>query len=132
MLNPFPIQFLSLLAYFILRVLTGLVLLTLGYRHFEARKVLNTILVLPLFPFGTVTTTVLIMAELVIGALFILGAFTQIAALLAMIMSFKMIVLKSRFAHSSIPGRLFYVLLLAISCSLFITGAGVFAFDLPI
>jgi len=132
MLNPFPIQFLSLLAYLILRALTGLVLLTLAYRHFKVRKRLRALLVLPFFPFGVVTTTVLILAELAIGTLFILGAYTQFAALLAMIMSFKMIILKSRFADSSIPSRLFYVLLLAISCSLFITGAGALAFDLPI
>lgn len=132
MLNPFPIQFLSLIAYLILRVLTGLVLLTLGYRHFKVRKALSRILVLPFFPFGIITTTALIVAEVVIGTLFILGAYTQIAALLAIGMSLKMIVLKSRFSHTTIPNRLFYVLLFAISCSLFITGAGALAFDLPI
>ena len=132
MLNPFPIQFLALLAYLVLRVITGLVFFILGYRHFRARKELTQILTLPIFPFGVITTTVFILTELVVGTLFILGLYTQIAALLVIVMSLKMIVLRPIFSHVSIPSRLMYLLLFAIGCSLFITGAGAFAFDLPI
>ena len=132
MLNPFPIQFLSLLAYLILRVIAGLVLVFLSYRHFRVRKELAQILTLPFFPFGGVATTFLILTELIVGVLFVLGMQTQIAALVLIAMSFKMIILRSKFNHESMPSRLMYLLFLAIGCSLFITGAGVFAFDLPI
>jgi hypothetical protein len=47
-------------------------------------------------------------------------------------MCLKMFVMRNWFDHPSIPTKLFYVLLFAASVSLFITGAGVFAFDLPI
>jgi uncharacterized membrane protein YphA (DoxX/SURF4 family) len=132
MLNPFPIQFLSLLAYLVLRVITGFVLLILGYRHFTVRKELAQILTLPFFPFGGIATTFLILTELIVGVLFVLGMHTQIAALVLIAMSFKMLVLRPWFNHNSLPPRLMYLLFLAIGCSLFITGAGVFAFDLPI
>jgi uncharacterized membrane protein YphA (DoxX/SURF4 family) len=132
MLNPFPIQFLSLLAYFILRVITGLILIILGYRHFKNRRDLAQTLSFRFFPFGSIATTFLILTELAVGTLFVLGMHTQFAALVLMAMSVKMLVLRPKFNHSSIPSRLMYLLFFAISCSLFITGAGALAFDLPI
>lgn len=132
MLNPFPIQFLALLAHLLLRVIAGAVLLILGVRHFRKRESLYPVLTLPLFPFGKITTTFFIFYELLIGTLFILGLQTQIAALLLMAMSVKMFFLRKHFSHPAVPGRLFYLLLFAISCSLFITGAGALAFDLPL
>ncbi len=132
MLNPFPIQFLALLAYLLLRLAAGSVLLVLGVRHFKQRESLYKALTLPLFPFGKVITSFFIITELVVGGLFILGLHTQIAALLLMAMSLKMLFLRKRFSHPALPGRLFYLLLFGISCSLFITGAGALAFDLPL
>ncbi len=132
MLNPFPIQFLALLAHLLLRVTAGVTLLILGVRHFKNRESLYPVLTLPLFPFGKITTILFICCELLIGTFFILGLHTQIAALVLMAMSLKMLFLRKRFSHPTLPGRLFYLLLLGISCSLFITGAGALAFDLPL
>lgn len=132
MLNLFPIQFLALLAYFILRVITGLVLLWLAKRHFQFRHELSTILVLPIFPFGKITVTILIITEIIAGALLTLGAFTQIGALLLILLSLDMLLFRQKFQHHTLPNKLTYLLLLAIGLSLFITGAGAFAFDLPI
>lgn len=132
MLNPFPIQFLALLAHLLLRVIAGVVLIILGSRHFKQRESLYPVLTLSLFPFGKITTLLFIVSELVIGTLFILGLNTQIAALLLMGMSMYMLFFRKRFSHQALPGRLFYLLLLGISCSLFITGAGALAFDLPL
>ena len=132
MLNLFPIQFLALLAYFILRVITGLVLLWLAKRHFQFRHELSTILVLPIFPFGKITVTILIITEIIAGALLTLGAFTQIGALLLILLSLDMLLFRQKFQHQTLPNKLTYLLLLAIGLSLFITGAGAFAFDLPI
>ncbi len=132
MLNPFPLQFLSLFAYFILRIIIGFVFLVLGYRHFKQRESLYSALTLSFFPYGKMTTILFILTELTIGTLFVLGLYTQIAAILTILMSAKMLFIRQRFVHDALPSRLVYLLFFGIGWSLFITGAGVFAFDLPI
>ena len=132
MLNPFPIQFLALFAYFILRIFIGTVLLLLGFEHWRQRKALYPVLVVPIFPFGKIGTTILILSEITIGTMYILGFYTQIAALFTILLSIKMLILRNRFIHPSLPSKLVYFLFLGIGCSLFITGAGILAFDLPI
>ena len=136
MLNPFPIQYLALFAYFILRVFVGLVLLYLGNKHWEDRYELFEIKVPARFsfvgPFVKTGVFLLVIIEVVIGLMFIVGYYTQIAALILIIMSIKMLVFSKYLQHPSIPRKLTYVLFLGIGISLFITGAGVFAFDLPI
>ena len=102
MLNPFPLQFLSLFAYFILRTIIGFVFLILSYRHFKQRKSLYTTLAVRLFPFGKVTTILLILTELIIGGLFVLGLYTQIAALLTIIMSAKMLFFRIIYTNKKI------------------------------
>lgn len=132
MLNPFPIQFLALFAYFLLRLFLGSVLLYLGFKHFRNRETLRAAFTLSWFPFGSLATWVFITAEVVTGTLLVLGAYTQYAALIVILMSLKMFIMRNHFIHPAIPQRLFYILLLGASLSLFITGAGVLAFDLPI
>lgn len=132
MLNPFPIQFLALFAYFLLRLCVGSVLIYLGLKHFSYREELRHVLTLSWFPFGRFTAYTFACAEILIGAFLIAGAYTQYAVLLLMLMSTKMLVMRSWFDHHSIPSKLFYFLLFGASLSLFITGAGVLAFDLPI
>lgn len=132
MLNIFPIQFLSLFAYFILRLFIGGILMYLGIKHFAYRKELQHILRLSWFPYGTFVALVFPIGEIIIASMILFGAYTQIAVLAIMAMSIKMIIMRNWFAHHSIPSKLFYVLLLGGAISLFITGAGVFAFDLPL
>jgi uncharacterized membrane protein YphA (DoxX/SURF4 family) len=132
MLNPFPIQFLALFAYFLLRVFLGSILIYLGLLHYKHRNELKHILKLSWFPYGTLVAFVFPAGELFIGSLIVLGAYTQYAALAAALMSIKMLVIRNCFNHSSLPSKLFYFLFLGVSISLFITGAGALAFDLPI
>lgn len=132
MLNPFPIQFLSMIAYALLRVCVGFVFLALGVRHFKQRSSLAEAFTGRYFPFGTLPAYILILSELIIGTMYVLGFYTQYAALAGLVLSFFMILFRTRLLHYSIPGRLFYLLVFGISASLFITGAGIFAFDLPI
>ena len=132
MLNIFPIQFLAPLAYALLRVCVGLIFIYLGRSHIRERETLKHIFTLPLFPFGLFFTWYIAIAELIIGALFILGLFTQVAALLSILYCLKLIVLRNHFSHPLIPKGAFLMLILVSSLSLFITGAGIFAFDLPI
>lgn len=130
LLNPFPIQFLALFAYLILRLFVGGLLIWFGHKHFSARSELKGALRVRWWPFSGTTVLVLVGSELILGAMFVLGAYTQVAALLTIGLCLKMLFF--RFRHPAIPPRSFYVLLLAAALSLFITGAGALAIDLPI
>ncbi len=132
MLNPFPIQFLALFAYFILRVIIGTVLMYLGLLHASSIGTLKETFTRSWWPYGRFSAVVLALTECITGAMLVLGYATQIAAIVVFLMSLKLIILGSWFTHETIPPRIFYVLLLGISLSLFITGAGAFAFDLPL
>jgi len=132
MLNVFPIQFLALFAYFILRISVGLVLLYLGFSHLNARNELAQVLRFSWWPFGYTSTLIFAIAEIILAGMFMVGVLTQIAALVTFLMCIKLIILKRFFVHPTLPNRLFYVLLAGAAFSLFITGAGVFAVDLPL
>jgi uncharacterized membrane protein YphA (DoxX/SURF4 family) len=132
MLSVFPIHYLALLAYFILRVCVGFVLLYLCVNHFSYRHELQHILRLSWWPWGKTTAFLFAGGEGILACLLLVGAWTQVAALLVAAMSLKMMLLRHRFAHHTIPNKLFYLLLFGASLSLVITGAGVFAVDLPL
>jgi uncharacterized membrane protein YphA (DoxX/SURF4 family) len=132
MLNIFPIQFLAPLAYMLLRIVLGLVLLYLGTSHIRNRHSLKDIFSFSFFPYGLFMTWYLGSIEILIGIMFIVGFFTQIAALLGMAFSLKFIIMYKHFTHPLIPSRLCFLFMFMISFTLFITGAGPFAFDLPI
>jgi putative oxidoreductase len=132
MLNIFPVQFLAPLAYALLRICVGFIFIRLGYSHIKARQELKNVFTLPIAPFGLFFAWYVGILEIVIGTLFILGLFTQIAALLATFYCIKLLILRKRFSHPLLPRGYFLTLLLMTSISIFITGAGAFAFDLPI
>jgi uncharacterized membrane protein YphA (DoxX/SURF4 family) len=62
---------------------------------------------------------------------FAAGLYTQIAALIGLLVCTKMWFFKNRYAEVLPFGRELYFLLGAVCLTLFITGAGAFAFDLP-
>jgi uncharacterized membrane protein YphA (DoxX/SURF4 family) len=132
MLNLFPIQFLALFAYALLRIVTGIIYITLAHRHFQSFSNLAPKIQWPLITDGRIILTLIIISESLIGGLFIIGLATQAAAIASIGLCFKLLIWHNRFPADSIPNRLTYVLLLAISVSLLITGAGIIAFDLPI
>ena len=132
MLNVFPIQFLAPLAYALVRICIGFILIHLGYTHIRHRQSLKEIFSFKLFPYGLFFVWYMGIFEIFIGILFTIGFLTQIASLLTIFLSVTILIMYKHFVHPLIPQRLFYILLLAISFSLFITGAGIFAFDLPI
>lgn len=132
MLNIFPIQFLAPFAYVLLRVALGIIFLYLGLSHVKHRQELRYVFTLPILPFGLFFTWYIALAELIIGSLFIAGLYTQIAALLAVLYTSKLLVMYKRFSHPLLPTKMSLFLLLVSSISLLITGAGPFAFDLPI
>ena len=132
MLNLFPIQWLALLAYFILRLGVGGVFVYLAHTHIKNWKQIPRTINLPVVKNGKVIFSLIIISELVIGTLYIIGLATQVAALIAISLCIKMIIWHKQFPLGSVPTKLTFVLLIFISMSLFITGAGAIAFDLPI
>ena len=133
MLNIFPTMFLSLFANALLRLILGGIFIHLGYRHpFRDRAALQAVVRTHWPRIAPYIVRYLGLIEIAIGGMFFVGAWTQVAAVAAIVLSVKMLVLKKHFAHPSIPRPIFYVLVLGVCASLFITGAGVFAFDLPL
>lgn len=124
MLNLFPIQFLALLAYFILRVFAGVIIMWLGIQILNQPQKFQTTNYRGLVVFGVL--------EILIGVQLIVGIYTQAAALLGIILAVSMIWYKARHPILLIPDKTFWLLFIGVMISLFITGAGVFAFDLPI
>jgi len=132
MLTIFPIQFLAPLAYALLRICIGFIFLRLGKSHIHNREELKHIFTLPYFSHGLFFVWYVGSMEILIGTLFILGLFTQIAALLGMVYSLKLLFFRNRFVHPLIPHGAYLILILFVSLSLCITGPGIFAIDLPI
>lgn len=132
MLNIFPLQWFALFSYFILRVCIGGILIYLGVIQSKSYRELVATTTWPLLPKHQLPILLIIGSEFIFGTMIILGAYTQLAALGVFILALKMLFWRNRFTHPSIPDRYFYFLLLGCCISLFITGAGAIAFDLPI
>jgi uncharacterized membrane protein YphA (DoxX/SURF4 family) len=132
MLNPFPVQFLSLFAYLILRVFVGGILFFLGFSHIRAKETLAHAFPVRCFPSWDFSVWFFAFFEIVSGLMFIAGLYTQIAAIIGMVIALLVLLFYRPAGDTTFPGRIFYLLLFAASLSLFITGAGAFAFDLPI
>lgn len=125
MLNLFPIQFLAPLAYALLRFLLGTLFVYIGLRHIRNRKLVVT-------EIPIVRTCILAFFEILIGIGFIFGFYTQGVALGALFFSMLYITHRKKTGALYIPEQPFIMLIVASAISLFITGAGIFAFDLPI
>ena len=132
MLNLFSISWLALFAYSISRLMLGGIFLFICRRHLTQFAAISKNLKLPLVQNGRITLGAIIVVELAIGTLLLIGLFTQLAALLSISLCIKTLIWYNRFPTGSVPERITYLLLLTMSISLFITGAGFFAFDLPI
>ena len=130
MLNIFPIQFLAPLAYFLLRLCVGVIFLYVGTQHIKHKN--HKTLTLKTNARGPVVFVLIGILEISTGILFMLGAYTQIAALMGLSVSLLHILKQHFVSYTNYPPRMFFTLLFVASLSLFITGAGVFAFDLPL
>ncbi len=74
----------------------------------------------------------LILAEFGVGTLLFVGAWTQVAAILAVLGFVKMAYLNDKLPTYAPLPRSTYFVLIVICLTLLITGAGAFAFDLPL
>lgn len=134
MLNPFPeLLNYALLAPFLLRVLLGLIFLDLGMLKFRTEKArwiasFETLHIRPADLF------VLLYASLqVLGAaLLFLGLWTQVAALFFVLSTGAELFVETRAQSVLKRDYTFYLTLFVISLSLLLTGAGAYAFDIPL
>jgi len=134
MLNPFP-DFLtySLLAPFILRVVAGFIFINLGVLLFKGEKArwLTSLSVLRV-PNPKLAVKILGAVEIVGGIMFVLGFYTQVAALFLALLTFAESYVEYKDPDILKRNFVFYTMLLAIIISLLFSGAGAFAIDLPL
>ena len=134
MLNPFPeLLSFSPLAPLVLRLVIGLIFLDLGILKFrnERKRWISSFQALHLNP-AELLVTIFGLIEVVGGVLLILGAWTQIAALAFVILVGLEFYVEYKDASVLKRDIVFYMLVLAIAISLLLTGAGAFAFDIPL
>lgn len=122
MLSTFP----SLLSFgeyapFIIRIVLGFTLAYFGYMKFKGKGSSS----------GS-NTKVYGVAEIIISILIIIGLFTQVAALLNVVILIIKLGHKVQEKALLTDGVNYYILLLAMAVSLVLTGPGVLAFDLPL
>ncbi len=132
--NIFPELFtFSIIAPFILRVVLALIFMNLGALKLGRERIgwITSLKLLRVQPAGFFVGLIGIV-EVVGGALLIIGAYTQITALILGIISLCELMVEYR--EESVLKRdfVFYLLLSAICTSLLLTGAGAWAIDIPL
>lgn len=134
MLNIFPdLLAFGLFAPLLLRVAAGLVFVSIGWHNLGRSRAEEATFFESLgWKPGIYFAAGLGAIELTTGLLLIAGLYTQIAALAAAIISLGAFTLKRRAPQGITSSRGFLLLLLVVSLSLLVSGAGLFAFDLPL
>lgn len=134
MLNPFPdLLAFGLAAPLILRLTLGAIFVDFGWKKlFQDRTAKGAFFELLRLSPGTLYAIAMGILELVAGLLLIAGLFTQIAALLTLLISSAACYLKGRYPDQLTNSKNFFFILSIISLSLLFSGAGFFAFDLPL
>lgn len=134
MLSIFP----TLLAYnmigtTLLRVSLGAIFLVLGYRAMKKDRshFLSFFNKLGLRG-GVYLAMFFALIETLVGIFLLAGLYTQIAALVALIISLKLLLLNLFGGKLTSEAPSFYFLTAIISASLLFLGAGLLAFDLPL
>ncbi|MDP3735461.1 MAG: DoxX family membrane protein [bacterium] len=134
MLNPFPdlLDF-ALVAPALLRLTAGLIFLNLGVLklHRERGRWMRSLTALRLKP-ARGLLILFAAIEIVGGALLLTGLLTQVAALVLALFLLAELVIELLAPDALARTLPFYLLLFAISLSLLFSGAGFFAFDLPL
>jgi len=134
MLNPFP-EFLNYapLAPFLLRIVVGFIFLELGVLKFKSEKSrwMQSFETLGLNP-ATFFVPLYGFLQVAGGVMFLLGLYTQVAALGFVIFTGLELYVEWRAGAVLKRDLTFYLLLFVISLSLLLTGAGAFALDLPL
>ncbi len=123
----------QLLAPLILRLVLGFILINLGYAKFKLERERWEIAfeALRLKP-KEVFVSAFALVEILGGIALIVGFYTQVAALIFALLTFIELYMEQKEEVLLKRDAVFYLLLFAIALSLLFTGAGFFAFDLPL
>ena len=132
MLSLFPqLLFLTPFSATLLRISAGLVFAYLAYFHFTNKEKVAS--ELSRFVGGASVIYMLYsLLELIIAIGLIAGVRTQLAALVGLVVALKVLLIRNSLHELKPLSTLSYALLGVICLSLVVTGAGVFAFDLPL
>lgn len=134
MLTTFPnLLTFSLIAPLILRVVLGLIFVNLGYLELTSEKkrwsvFFDTVGLKP----ATLFIIVVGLFEIIGGLFLIAGFLTQMTALIFSIITFGEFYVEYREETLLKRDVIFYLLIFAISLSLLLSGAGLFAIDYPL
>lgn len=132
MLNTFPdLLSLGFFAPTLLRITVALAFLFGAYIQFKRVDELSNIR-FPLVGGGPWIIWLSIVAHAAIGVMLFFGYYTQIAAILGALGSIKGMVYGKKYPRLFALCRVDYFFVLMICLSLLLTGAGAFAFDLPL
>ncbi len=132
MLSVFPqILFLTPLAITLLRFSAGLTFAYLAYLHLSNRRAASDELS-SLIGGARIIIYIYSAIELFIAVSLFGGAWTQPAALLGFVVALKMLFIRHKMHELKPLAQSTYVLLAVICLALVFTGAGAFAFDLPL
>ena len=131
MLNPFPtLLYLTFFAPTLLRVAAALVFFYVAYTQYRHHDEISRL------PFPVIGGAQFIwlaaIFHIAVGSMLLFGYYTQIASLLAIVGLIKGLWLNRRYPSVVILPNSTILLLLVICLSLLITGAGAFAFDIPL
>ncbi len=137
MLNIFPdLLFLQLLAPFMLRIAVGVMFVWIGYSYLFKDRVAVIAQISSKWPkiakFSVLFGGTL---EVITGIFLIVGLYTQAAAIAGALIAVD--ALFGKFFYKELDkalkySKVFYILILIVSLSLIVSGAGAFAFDLPL
>lgn len=134
MLNLFPELFTyQLVAPVILRVVLGIIVINLGYLKLssERERWVTSLKTLHIEP-AKFFVKILAYAEIIGGCLLIIGLYTQLVALIFVVIFGAEAYFESKEDLFFKRSFVFYLLLLAISASLLFLGAGFYAIDIPL
>ncbi|MBU3668763.1 MAG: DoxX family protein [Candidatus Taylorbacteria bacterium] len=134
MLNIFPeLLDYGFMAPSILRITIGILFVFLGYQKYNSHKehLSEFLSSIKINPARTIVQT-LGGVEIVLGLLFITGTLTQIAALIALIITLVSIVLAVKQPDLKLRSVTEYILISVIATSLILSGAGFMAIDFPL
>ena len=132
-LNPFPeFLWLSFFAPLVLRLVLGMFFVWHGYmRQVKMKGILVKTYNSRFGESGTLVLTIQNIAEIVVGIMLVVGWYTQIAAIAGLVLA-VILSIKGNRGDLCLHPRIVYIFVAAISISLLATGAGPFAFDIPL
>ncbi|HEY9584454.1 MAG TPA: DoxX family protein [Candidatus Paceibacterota bacterium] len=129
---PFLLSY-KLLAPFILRITLGLIFVNYGWAKINRQKdeKVSMFEKMGLKP-GLTYVWIVAAIEIIVGLLMIVGLWTQVAALIALIILAIALILKKKQPESLESSNGLLIICLVIALSLLFTGPGSWAFDMPL